>query len=153
MKITLPQALKTVLFTVLIGGGVAQAQSPTVSITQKAPAEVVAGNAFDLTFTIQKGDVNSFARIKQALPTGFTADFAGLTEGKGIVKDNQARLVFLSLPESDLVNVTYTIKVDKDLKGTFALGGEFNYTEDNVKKTAFINPTQVNIVGGATANN
>jgi hypothetical protein len=56
------------------------------------------------------------------------------------------RLIWLKIPETNEIAVSYFVKVDERLKGTFMLDGKFSYIENNERKSVDINPVAINIL-------
>lgn len=116
-----------------------------IAVKVSAPQEVTAGNEFQVTLTIQKGKLESFSRLMQEIPAGLKATPISSANADFTFKDNKLRMIWLKLPESDSVTVTYSIKVDKRLKGTFDLAGKFSYIESNERQTVEANPVSIKI--------
>ena len=64
--------------------------------------------------------------------------------------DKRVRLIWLRIPENDEITVSYRVKVDERLKGTFTLAGKFSYIENNERKSVDIEPVAINILPSAT---
>ncbi|HOT14725.1 MAG TPA: hypothetical protein PK252_08175 [Bacteroidales bacterium] len=102
-----------------------------VNVRVTAPQSVTAGDEFQVKVVVQKGKVQSFSRFLQELPMGLKATAAYSANADFTFKDNKVRLIWLKMPETDSVEITYTIKVDPRLKGSFDLGGKFSYIDNN----------------------
>ena len=121
-----------------------------VTITMKAPSEVVAGTEFTVEITIKKSKVDDFSRFQQELPIGLFAkikDQAGLSGGDFRFSDQKVKLLWYKggLPTTDEFTIYYTIQVDQTLQGTVMLGGQFAYLLDNNRQTAEILPQAIEI--------
>lgn len=127
------------------------AQSPEVSITQQMPAVVSAGSEFDITFTINKENLQSFARLVQTLPKGFTAKLKNGKNYHAFLNGNKAKHVWVALPNSSEFKVTYRIKVSGKISGEYVLGGQFDYVLNNQKQYAIVTPAKITVMPNATA--
>ncbi len=106
-----------------------------VSLRQSVPKQVKAGGAFDVEVTVSKGNLESFARYTVQLPYGLK-----VLAGEGANADfqfeyQQARFIWFRLPNQDEFKLRYRVEVDERLKGTFELGGEFDYVRANARAT------------------
>lgn len=106
-----------------------------VTVQIDVPTEVVAGTEFEVRLNIQKGDLESFSRLQQALPAGLTAISSQSSNADFTFEEKRVRLIWLRLPREDEFSVVYRIKVDERLKGTFDIKGKFSYIEQNERKS------------------
>lgn len=128
-----------------------------VTITMKAPSEVVAGTEFTVEITIKKTNVDDFSRFQQDLPIGLFAkikDQAGCAGGDFRFQDQKVKLLWYKggLPTSEEFTIYYTIQVDPTVQGTIMLGGQFAYLLDNNRQTAEITPQAIEVTTGDIAN-
>jgi hypothetical protein len=116
-----------------------------VSVRMTVPSIVEAGQEFLVSIAVDKGNLEEFSRFQQELPAGLTA----AQENSGTADysfDNQrVRFIWLKLPAEPSINLTYRVKVNERLKGTFTIGGEFSYVEANDRKSVNLNSEVVNI--------
>src|SRR5512133_2113261 len=116
-----------------------------VSVKLNAPSDVQAGSEFEVKVTVNKGDLEGFSRFQQNIPAGLTASPGTSSNADFSFSDKRVRLIWLRVPESDEVTVSYKVKVDERLKGTFTLAGKFSYIADNERKSVDIEPVSINI--------
>lgn len=116
-----------------------------VSVKLNVPSEVQAGEAFDVTVTLNKGDLEGFSRFQQTIPAGLTALQGSSSNADFSFTDKRVRLIWLRIPETKEITVTYRVKVDERLKGTFMLDGKFSYIENNERKSVDIDPVAITI--------
>ncbi len=105
-----------------------------VEISIDHPAQVKAGEEFTVTVTIQKGSLTDYSRFSQDLPLGLTATNVSSPNADFSFDNQRIRIIWLKLPDTDNVRVTYNIMVNKRLKGSFILGGVFAYVVDAERK-------------------
>lgn len=117
-----------------------------VSVKLDVPSEVQAGSEFDVRITFNKGDLTGFTRFQQIVPAGLTATSGSSANADFSFSEKRVRLIWLRIPETDEVAVTYRVKVDERLKGTFTLGGKFSYIENNERKSVDIDPVAIRIL-------
>ncbi len=108
---------------------------PQVSINMQVPDAVTAGEEFTVSLTIEKGLLRSFSRFSQDLPNGLTAQRLNTANADFSFEEQRVRFIWLKLPPETLIKVSYLIRVDQRLKGTFELGGEFSYIDNNQRKS------------------
>ncbi|MBN2813861.1 MAG: hypothetical protein JXQ80_07270 [Bacteroidales bacterium] len=121
-----------------------------VSVRLDVPAEVQAGSEFEVKVTLNKGDLEGFSRFQQSIPAGLTASAVTSSNADFTFSEKRVRLIWLRIPENDEVTVTYRVKVDERLKGTFSLSGKFSYIENNERKSVDISPVAINISPSST---
>jgi hypothetical protein len=120
-------------------------QQGEVDVKINAPSEVDAGGVFRVKLVMTKSQLEGFSRFAQDLPAGLTASSVVSANADFTFQENRLRLIWLKLPSSDTVQVTYEIKVNERLKGTFSLGGRFSYIEENQRKSVEVLPLQIRI--------
>ena len=121
-----------------------------VSVKLDVPTEVQAGSEFEVKVILNKGDLEGFSRFQQNIPAGFTASSGSSSNADFTFSDKRVRLIWLRTPQNSEITVSYRVKVDERLKGTFSLAGKFSYIENNERKSVDIQPVAINIVPSAT---
>lgn len=117
-----------------------------VSVKLDAPAEVQAGSEFEISITMNKGDLDGFSRFQQNIPAGLVASPVASSNADFSFSEKRVRFIWLRIPENDEITVRYRVKVDERLKGTFTLDGKFSYIDNNERKSVDIQPVAVNIL-------
>ncbi|MDR1416866.1 MAG: hypothetical protein LBJ57_05560 [Prevotellaceae bacterium] len=133
--------MKKLLFIVAALGmniGLLQAQVNQVALKIFAANQATAGESFMVRVSINKQNVNGFARFHVDLPRGFEADLVE-SEYSGAVfdfRDQRVRFVWANLPEEQEVNISYRVRITEPrLKGTLLLPGRFTYTIGSERQT------------------
>ncbi len=118
-----------------------------VEISIDHPDQVRAGEEFSVTVTINKGSLTDYSRFSQDLPLGLTASNVSSTNADFSFDNQRIRIIWLKLPGSDEVKVTYNVHVNERLKGSFILGGVFAYVvEDERKFLNFERSSEISII-------
>jgi hypothetical protein len=121
-----------------------------VSVKLDVPAEVQAGSEFEVKVTLNKGDLEGFSRFQQSFPAGLTASSGSSSNADFSFGDKRVRLIWLRIPQNNEITVSYHVKIDERLKGTFMLSGKFSYIDNNERKSVDIEPVAINILPSAT---
>lgn len=151
MKPNLYQAMKCLVVCTLFATSLTTKAQTQINVTQKVPTVINAGETFDVTVTINKDNFESFARLQQNLPRGFTARLKNGKDYHAFVKDGKAKFLWLSLPKDKQVNITYQVKVSRKAEGDYVLGGEFNYIKNDKKQFAVVQPATIKVLASPLA--
>lgn len=116
-----------------------------VKVNLDAPSVVDAGKSFRVTVTLSKKDLTGFSRFAQDIPPGLTATANNSANADFTFKDNRVRFIWLKLPDLDSFTISYDIRVDERLKGTFDLTGKFSFIENNERKSVDYPGKQITI--------
>ena len=117
-----------------------------VEILMDHPDQVNAGQEFTVTVTITKGSLTDYSRFSQDLPLGLTASNVSSPNADFSFDNQRIRIIWLKLPDSDDVVVSYKVLVNERLKGTFTLGGVFAFVvEDERRFLNFEKSTEITI--------
>ena len=106
-----------------------------VSVYMNTAGQVEAGNEILVELTLDKSDFDSFARFQQEIPGGLTPMPVKTANADFSFKDQKIKFIWLKLPSEQKVTISYKLKVDQRLKGTFNLGGTFSYIANNERKS------------------
>jgi len=122
-----------------------------VEISMDHPDRVDAGEDFTVTVTIKKGSLTDYSRFSQDLPPGLTATNLSSPNADFSFDEQRVRIIWLKLPETSEISVSYSISVDARLKGSFRLQGVFAYVINNDRKFLTLdNDTPITIVPSRT---
>lgn len=122
-----------------------------VEISIDHPEQVKAGEVFEVTLVIQKGDLTDYSRFSQDLPLGLNASNVSSPNADFSFDNQRIRIIWLKLPEEAEIRVTYNIQVDERLKGNFRLGGVFAYVVSDQREFLNVeNERDIRIIPSST---
>lgn len=116
-----------------------------VTLNMNAPEQVEAGNEITVEVTLNKSDLESFARFQQEIPAGLTPVPVNTANADYSFKDQKVKFIWLKLPTEEEITVSYKLQVDQRLKGNFNLNGTFSYVADNERKSVAITSKNIAI--------
>lgn len=134
----------TAVLLLFLGTAMLMSQDP-VSVKMTVPSVVGAGQEFRVSITIDKGDLEEFSRLQQELPAGLEARQENSGSADYSFDNQRVRFIWLKLPSENPIILNYKILVNERLQGTFTIGGEFSYVENNERKSVNLRPESINI--------
>ncbi len=116
-----------------------------VSVSQSAPKYVGSGEQFIIKLTITKEGTESFAKIQQPLPKGFSA-VAVLSAGAQFSFEEQTvKFIWDKLPEANEFSVSYKVTVDPMMVGLMRIGGVFAFVKNQDRVLVEIGAIEINV--------
>ncbi len=117
-----------------------------VSVSLQAPDVITAGQEAEVVLNLKKGNLEGFARLQQNFPAGIEvlpresayADFA-FDAGK-------LNLIWLKLPADPEIRISYLVKADPAVQGSFVLGGKFSYLVNNNRNDLDLDSKSIRIL-------
>ena len=125
--------------------------SSQVTLDLNIPESANAGDEFLVELTLNKGDIEGFARFQQELPVGFTAVARQTANGEFKFEDQKVKIQWMRVPFDRVVVVSYAIQVAPTISGTFNFEGKFSYIENNNVQTITTAPKTITIIGDEIA--
>lgn len=122
-----------------------------VSLRINAPESANAGDEFLVEVTINKGDIEGFARFQQDLPVGFTAIPKQTANAKFDFQNQKVKVQWMQLPFDQQITFTYAIQVAPTISGEFNLGGKFSYILNNGVQVSNLPAANITIIADETA--
>jgi len=116
-----------------------------VDLSMDAASQIEAGQELMVEIQLEKEDLSSFARFQQELPPGLTPQAIDPQNADFSFEDQKLTFLWLRLPNENTFAITYKLKVDERLKGTFNLGGKFSYVADNERMHKELSPQNITI--------
>lgn len=117
-----------------------------VGLKINAPEQIDAGKEIKIEITLEKGKITGFSRFQMELPNGLTATNIQSANADFSFKDQKVRYIWLRMPEEETITLSFSIKCNERLKGTFDLNGKLSYIIDNERKSVDLQPKTVAIV-------
>jgi hypothetical protein len=124
--------------------------SSDVSITLNMPTSANAGEEFLVEVTINKGNIEGFARFEQSLPVGFTAVARKTANGNFRFENQKVKIQWMQVPFDQEIVISYAIQVGPTVSGNFKFGGKFSYVLNNSVQTASATSKSITIIGDET---
>ena len=116
-----------------------------VKIEVKAPEMADPGSTVKVEVTINKGNIDGFAKFQQDFPEGLSAEKENTGDATFSFKDQQLKCIWMAIPESESFTIIYNIKIDPNASGEYSINGNFAYIENNEKKMVVIPPINMNV--------
>ena len=120
-----------------------------LTIDNQTPPALAPGEKKEVTITIDKKDLQGFAKLEVFLPPGLIAS-AGKTEGASFTFNEQkARFVWMSMPTESSFKVTYYLECINSIVAAVEIKGAFSYILEN-KRVDFSIPLRTVDVNSGT---
>lgn len=116
-----------------------------VHLQINAPTLAEAGSTVEVDIELNKSGLTGFARFQQELPYGVTASPVYPADMNFSFEDNTVKMIWLSLPQQEVINIRYRIHINERLKGNLTLNGTFSYIDNNQRRSAGATGTQLTI--------
>jgi len=125
------QMIRKALLACAFVGGVGTYSIAQVSVTTKLPSTSTPGGEFNVELIISKGDVSGFAKLQHELPNGFSATAVETANSTFSFKDRKVKFLWMALPGTPDITVSYKVNVDPSITGNQILEGTFSYIRNN----------------------
>ena len=125
-------------------------ESATVTCTRTAP-ESVSETSFYVDITINKGNINGFAKYIETIPAGLVASAKESAGGSFSFVDGKIKYVWVSLPTATSFKISYKVTVVGGTSGTLPIDGSFSHIENDETKRFALPVSNVNIMGTGSA--
>lgn len=127
-----------------------------VSIENFAPDSIKPGERTLVEVTINKNQIQGFAKMEIIFPAGFVATPAETNGASFTFSDQKVRFVWMTLPTEETFKVSYYVECPADFDGKYEVKGNFAYIKSNERidytiptKQLFVRPD----ANAATAQN
>lgn len=100
---------------------------------------------------VNKGSIRGFGKLQESLPAGFTAMEKNNAEAIFTAQDRIVKFVWLNLPASNEVKVTYKLRSNTAIAGEHQVNGEFGYLLNDETQKATLGSTRFSIGADAWA--
>lgn len=102
-----------------------------VIIEDNTPATIRPGEERIVEVSINKGDVEGFAKLQLDLPEGFIAEAADTYGASFTFSEQKVKFIWMSLPKEQVFTVSYKLRALPSASGTKVIGGTFSYIKNN----------------------
>jgi len=103
----------------------------SVSYCVKSPSLVFSGETYNVNITINKNRISGSSKFEVIVPNGFIVEPVVTSGANFIFKDNKAKFIWLILPTTDDVVISYNISVPDSYKGEKKIFRKFFYIDGN----------------------
>jgi hypothetical protein len=111
-----------------------QLQVAFADITATRTITQLSANEFKVEVNISASTITGFARLKENIPSGFTADKDNVVGGDFKVDGDAVKIIWLSLPSGIDGTISYTISGTPSGE-SFDVTGEFKFNDNDEVKT------------------
>ena len=122
-----------------------------VSVAAKIPDSIEAGKSFVIEVTVNKAQVNGFAKLQLEIPAGFVASEAESKGGSFSSSGRIVKIIWTSVPSETELLVKINVSVPASATGDLPIKGKFSYIENNVKQEAEFPELTVKLGGAANS--
>jgi hypothetical protein len=109
--------------------------SDGIEIETNLPSELVKDSTYIVDVVIKKGDLFGFAKYQQNFPEGFDAKPVETAEASFTFADGKMKFIWMALPESPEVKITYALTAHADAPEEAPVDGKFSYIHENERKS------------------
>lgn len=88
--------------------------------------------------TVSKGSIRGFGKLQETLPQGFVAVEKNSAEAIFTTQDRIVKFVWLNLPATNEVTVSYKLRAEGKPDGEYSIDGEFGYLLNDETQKAVI---------------
>ncbi len=117
-----------------------------VDIKHSFPAKVNSGSQFTVEITINKGEIDRYARLTLEIPNGIKATARETSGGQFSFEDQKAVVHWYSLPYDEILKVVLVFNVAPPISGEFMISGAFRYIDENKIQEKPIDPHKLQVV-------
>lgn len=124
-----------------------------VIVENIAPSNMRAGEQVLVEVSIDKSDIQGFAKMELMLPQGFIATPAETKGASFTFSERKVRFVWMTLPTEQNFTVSYYLECDPSFSGKYEVSGTFSYINDNQRVDFTIPVKHVFVSQDAVAQN
>jgi hypothetical protein len=117
----------------------------TGTISTNRTVELIEDGKYKVTVTVNKSNINGFAKITEIVPEGFVAVENESLGGIFSFKDQEAKVLWMALPTSDEFVISYDIESITAANGDYPITGNISYLENDITQRHDMEPTTFNL--------
>jgi hypothetical protein len=95
---------------------------------------------FYVEIKINMENLSGFAKLQDVLPEGFNATAVNSKGASFSFVDQKVKFVWMSLPDENEISVSYLVKVNPEILGSYFLNGDFSYVDENGDTKKYVLP-------------
>ena len=101
---------------------------------------------YKVVLTITKENIEGFSKIIEQIPSGFSANEGVSKEGIFSFKNQEAKILWMSIPKDEEINVSYYLVADANTTNKeYSINGTFTYLHNDETNKYIINPSTVEL--------
>lgn len=116
-----------------------------VEISHNIPEFLVAGQSYDVDLTINKGDIEGFAKFQMEVPDGVNVISTEISNSSFTFSDGIVKNIWMSIPADGEIILSYKLEVGANYQGTGTIKAQFVYIKDNERYSVGMNDFLVTI--------
>jgi hypothetical protein len=120
--------------------------SGDVTVTQKVPSVIKAGNEVLIEVVVKKNDITGFAKIQQTFPAGFSAEPVDTKGATFSYVENKIKFIWMALPAEEEFTISYKLKPEENIKGDFVVEGKFSFIAESERKNIEIPKVSFSVI-------
>jgi len=119
------------------------AEVQTVSVQTERTVEEIETGKFKVVVKINKTGIEGFAKLEEVIPSGFIASQEESASGVFSFKNQKAKILWMSIPAGEDIEVAYLLTADEDNKGgDFEVTGSFSYLDNDITQKYIANSSE-----------
>lgn len=105
-----------------------------ISYCIKSPTAIIAGETYNVNIVIHKDDIKGSSKFEVRVPDGFTIEAKSTSGAFFTFNDNTAKFIWVLIPKTETVELSYNITVSKDFEGSKRIFRKFSYIDNNKRQ-------------------
>ncbi|MDR9488261.1 hypothetical protein [Salibacter sp.] len=130
---------------ILLIAGITSVVSKSITITQEAPERIDTMSSCTVSVTVNKGDVEGFAKFQHLFPYGVEIEPIETKGATFTYAQRKMKIIWMALPEEESFTVKYKLTVTDPYVVEVDLGGTFSYLEENKRMTYTVPTEKLNV--------
>jgi len=119
-----------------------------VNVKHEPPRTIPSDRDVEGSLTIYKGGLRGYAKLEVEFPAEVNVMELESAGGAFTFSDNTMKIIWISLPPSEVVTVKYKARASKKAQGVARITGKFIYVDEGQRKIVDIPPVDVNLGKG-----
>ena len=120
-------------------------KDPNAAVSSNRRITNVGQNEYEVVIAIKKENIKGFAKYTDKIPVGFKAEGINTNGASFSFSDQVAKFVWVSLPSSEELQISYKLIMDTRPESNPVINGEFSYLENDQTQKIVAPETTVNL--------